>query len=87
MRFEPYFYFKQIANSTSQQGISHTDLYSYVVENSQPGFEDKFADTDFLYLISFHSHNKDGFLSFTDFNQMVLPTCNQKLRASATQRT
>ena len=37
-------------------------------------------------MIAFHSHNKDGYLSFTDFNQMVLPTCNVKLRAEATQR-
>ena len=25
-------------------------------------------------------------MSFTDFNQMVLPACNVKLRAEATQR-
>jgi hypothetical protein len=39
-----------------------------------------------VFLAQFHSHNKDGFLSFTDFNQMVLPCCNMKLRAAATQR-
>lgn len=39
-----------------------------------------------MYLVCFHSQNRDGKLSFTDFNQMVLPTCNQVLRAKATQR-
>lgn len=39
-------------------------------------FEDKFKAEDMLHMVLFHGHNKDGYLSFTDFNQMILPTCN-----------
>ena len=64
-------------------GINYKDIYKYICENSENDFKDKIEEKDVAYLINFHSHNKDGYLSFTDFNQMVLPTCNQKLRAEA----
>ena len=76
-----------ISNTSSQRGINHEDLYNFIIEHSNEGFEDKFKSEDMLHLIEFHSHNKDGYLSFTDFNQMVLPTSNNRLRAMATQRT
>ena len=66
--------------------MSNLDLYKFICENSDNNFKEKFVEEDLLFLIGYHSHNKDGFLSFTDFNQMVLPTCHPKLRAEATQR-
>jgi len=38
------------------------------VENSPEEFKDKFTAEDMVFLVQFHSHNKDGYLSFTDFN-------------------
>ena len=70
----------------SQMGINHKDIYNYICENTDKDFKDKIQEKDVTYLVNFYSHNKDGYLSFTDFNQMVLPTCNQKLRAEASQR-
>lgn len=60
----------------SQMGINHKDIYKYICDNSQNDFKDKIQEKDVAYLVSFYSHNKDGYLSFTDFNQMVLPTCH-----------
>lgn len=62
-------------------GISHKDIYKFICENSELDFSTKIKEDEVAYLVNFHSHNKDGYLSFTDFNQMVLPTCNLKLRA------
>jgi len=73
----------------SQLGITHKDIYKYVcsrLPQEASAFKEKFKAVDVTHLIAYHSHNKDGYLSFTDFNQMVLPTCNIKLRAEATQR-
>lgn len=62
-------------------------LYNFVVERTDiKGFKHQFKPTDLTFLVEFHSSSKDGYLSFTDFNQMVLPACNHKLRAEVTQR-
>lgn len=73
-----------INKEQSQLGVDYKALYTFICENSANNFRDKFQAEDLLFLVQFHSHNKDGYLSFTDFNQMVLPTCNQQLRAEAT---
>lgn len=66
--------------------MNHLDVYKFIQEYSNLELTDKFSAEDMLHLIQYHSHNRDGYLSFTDFNQMVLPTCNSRLRATATQR-
>ena len=69
-----------------QLGIGHKEIYKFISDNCGFDFPSKISEDEVVYLVNFHSHNKDGFLSFTDFNQMVLPTRNLKLRAEATQR-
>ena len=71
----------------SQFGINHEDIYNFICGREAPetaAFRGNFTAEDVVHLVNFHSHNKDGYLSFTDFNQMVLPACNVKLRAEAT---
>ena len=89
--FESYNCFKKLGGQDSQKsqlGINHKDIYNYICKRipKEAGFSDKFKVEDVIHSVDFHSHNKDGHMSFTDFNQMVLPACNVKLRAEATQR-
>jgi len=89
--FECYDAFRAIGgrdSMKSQLGINHKHIYDFILEhtNNKKEFEENFTAEDIVHLVSFHSHNRDGHLSFTDFNQMVLPTQNHKLRAKATQR-
>ena len=41
------------------------------MRNSEADFRDKFTELDMVFMVMYHSHNKDGYLSFTDFNQVV----------------
>ena len=90
--FESYNCFKKLGGQDSiksQFGVNHQDIYDWICGRKLPettAFSEKFTAEDVIHLVNFHSHNKDGYLSFTDFNQMVLPACNVKLRAEATQR-
>lgn len=52
----------------SQMGISHKEIYKYICNNSDLDFSNKIKEEEVIYLVNFHSHNKDGYLSFTDFN-------------------
>lgn len=89
--FESYDVFRTIGgrdSMKSQQGITHRDIYRFLLKHcdDRQGFKENFKEDDLVHLVNFHSHNRDGYLSYTDFNQMILPVTNHKLRAKATQR-
>ena len=69
----------------SELGISYEQIYDYIAANlSDSTFSSKFTPSDLTFTVHYHSSSPTGLLSFTDFNQMVLPSESMKLRAKAT---
>jgi hypothetical protein len=89
-QFEPYQMFRMLEGSHSlphDRRVNHNQLFQFIVEREGGSqFQNNFNPSDLTFTVNYHSSSKNGQLDFTDFNSMVLPTCNQKLRAQATQR-
>jgi hypothetical protein len=69
--FESYNLFRKIGGRDSlksQLGITHQHIYKFICDNTPHDFPSKIKEDEVAYLVNYHSHNKDGYLSFTDFN-------------------
>ena len=79
--FEPWAAFKRI-DRLGLGKISAYDIKQFLEDN----MVDYIAEAECFHMFNFFDKNKDGFLDFTDFLTLVLPSNDVALRAKVSQR-